>query len=57
MIPFYFFLIFYFYFLKPPMGTTLYGLDAFRTLRFLFSSPDNIYLENFNLAELYNNFT
>ena len=37
--------IFYFYFLKPPIGTTLYGLDAFRTLRFL--SPDNTWLKSF----------
>ena len=33
--------ILYFYFVKPPVGTTLYGLEAFRAQRFLLSSPYN----------------
>ena len=34
--------VFYFILFKTFSSTTRYGLDAFRTLRFLFSSPDNI---------------
>ena len=32
--------IFHFYFVKPSVGTSVYGPNAFWTLRFLFSSPD-----------------
>ena len=43
--------IFYFFFLKPPVGTTLYGIEAFRTLRFLLSSPDNTLFLNLLLKD------
>jgi len=47
----FFHFIFYSYIVKPPVGTTLYGLNPFRTLWFLFRSPDNTLFFFFQLSK------